>query len=264
MHSKISKFITPIVFLLVLVSCRKKPLPFEPPINPPVQEKTSGTVLLKLNNMVGDRRLELNRSTLYSLNADNQYSVSVYKYYLSNFVLSDDSGHRFVDSNSYYLVDQSVASSLQIALKKVPFGRYTKIEFLIGVDSLRNVSGAQDGFLSPSYGMFWTWSTGYIMAKMEGRSPQSTNFDNTISYHIGGFKDPYNVLQKVSLSLPNDFRVRKDNEPHISLKSDLNAWFGSILFRGFALSSMILTEGAEAQNMAMSYATMFSIIDTHY
>jgi hypothetical protein len=61
------------------------------------------------------------------------------------------------------------------------------MEFMIGVDSARNNSGAQTGALDPTNGMFWSWSTGYIMAKFEGTSAQSPAAANALKFHIGGF-----------------------------------------------------------------------------
>jgi hypothetical protein len=49
----------------------------------------------------------------------------------------------------------------------------TGIRFLLGVDSARNVSGIQTGALDPARGMFWTWNSGYVMAKIEGSSPSA-------------------------------------------------------------------------------------------
>ena len=53
----------------------------------------------------------------------------------------------------------------------LPEGDYTELQFLLGVDSLHNVSGAQTDDLDPAKDMFWTWNSGYVMAKMEGNSP---------------------------------------------------------------------------------------------
>jgi hypothetical protein len=46
-------------------------------------------------------------------------------------------------------------SELNTSLKNI-----TAIKFLLGVDSLKNVSGIQTGALDPAKGMFWTWNTG--------------------------------------------------------------------------------------------------------
>ncbi len=69
--------------------------------------------------------------------------------------------------------------------------------FLLGVDSLHNVSGAQTDALDPAKDMFWTWNTGYVMAKLEGNSPSSALVNNKYEFHVGGFSGKYNVLKKI-------------------------------------------------------------------
>lgn len=88
--------------------------------------------------------------------------------------------------NSYHLINEEGTASKSFSFFVMPT-QYNSLSFLIGVDSLKNVSGAQTGGLDPLNGMFWTWNTGYIMFKMEGNSPSSSVVNNKIEYHIGGF-----------------------------------------------------------------------------
>ncbi|WP_316930094.1 MbnP family protein, partial [Hymenobacter sp. IS2118] len=48
-------------------------------------------------------------------------------------------------------------ASQLLALKDIPVGDYQSVSFTVGVDSARNVAGAQTGALDPNNGMFWTW-----------------------------------------------------------------------------------------------------------
>jgi hypothetical protein len=64
----------------------------------------------------------------------------------------------------------------------VPAGTYTGMYLTMGVDSARNVSGAQEGALDPANGMFWSWTSGYIMIKAEGLSPQGAG--GSFTYHL--------------------------------------------------------------------------------
>ena len=77
------------------------------------------------------------------------------------------------------------AKAATLTLSDVPEGSYTEMSYVLGVDSTRNVSGAQAGALSTANGMFWSWSTGYIMLKAEGTSPNSGT--GSFSFHLGGF-----------------------------------------------------------------------------
>jgi hypothetical protein len=80
-------------------------------------------------------------------------------------MINTDSGRVFrISANKYFLVDFSDTTTTTLKLTILPY-LYNRLSFVIGVDSARNVSGAQTGALDPANGMFWTWNTGYIMAK---------------------------------------------------------------------------------------------------
>ena len=246
-----------IILSLSMASCRKKPLP--QPINKP--KPTKGTINIKINNRVGSKPLELGGLTSYTLTNGEVLTISTYDYYLSNFVFTDDQGNRFLEEESYHLISAKTSESLSFVIKNVPFATYKSIEFTIGVDSLRNFSGAQTGALDPKYGMFWTWNTGYIMARLEGNSPQSTAANNNIAYHIGGFKSPYNVLQKVKLDLLSSAMVTDSVSPVIHVHSDAAAWFTDLGFNPFSFSKTpnVTTEGENAVLISTNYSKMFTV-----
>lgn len=248
-----------LVACISIVSCRKKELPIaaKPTPNNPTTNK--GNIHIKLNNVVGTTPLALGDLVSYTLSNGETFSVTTYNYYLSNFVLTDEHGNKYVETESYHLAMASNPESLNFTLKNVPFEKYVSVEFVIGVDSVRNFSGAQDGDLDPKYGMIWSWSTGYIMAKLEGSSAQSSNPNKSISYHIAGYKGEYNVLQKVKLSLPSSALVDTVKTPSISLQSNIATWFESFTFPGFSKLPNVGTEGKNAFDIAMNYSSMMSI-----
>ena len=130
---------------------------------------------------------------------------------------------------------------------------FTKIEFLLGVDSIRNVSGIQTGALDPAKGMFWTWNSGYIMAKLEGESPLANAAGNRFTYHIGGFRFGINTVRKISLNIANN----QNNEIHIN--ADINQWFKSKSEIRIAETNNCQTPGTLAVKFADNYANMFTI-----
>jgi hypothetical protein len=144
-------------------------------------------------------------------------------------------------------------------IKKVPAGSYTSINFLIGVDAPRNTAGAQTGALDPMNDMFWGWNTGYIMAKMEGHSPQSSEQTNKIVYHIGGFEGKDNALRTVNLTFPTAANCTQNHIPILNLKADLGAWFASPNFDNFNNSNVITGITAESSAIADNYANMFTV-----
>lgn len=154
---------------------------------------------------------------------NEDFNFQTCNYYLSNFQLRKTNGEWWSHPNSYFLVRVINSPSYQFDLKDVPHGEYDAIRFLIGVDSTKNVSGAQAGDLAPSNAMFWSWSTGYIMIKLEGNSPQA-NWEY-FSFHIGGFKDSdnSNVTRWKELEFGNStLKVAKDGNPKITLEADIS------------------------------------------
>ncbi len=154
-------------------------------------------------------------------------NFSTFKMYISNIKLKNTDGSYWSENESYHLLDLSNPSSLLVNLSKVPVGNYTEIEFTLGIDSLRNVSGAQTGALATTNNMFWSWNSGYIFVKAEG-----TYLDNgtrkNFKYHIGGFKGEYNVVTKYPISFGKELKLIKGKNPKINLGLNPGPlWHGS-------------------------------------
>lgn len=108
-------------------------------------------MVLHFQNHFGNEILVPERS--YSLNGDT-LTINRFKYYISHVQLIDEQGKKIKLPFQYYLIDAADSNSSIIQLE-IPFGKYTSIQFLLGVDSARNVSGVQSGALDPLHGMFW-------------------------------------------------------------------------------------------------------------
>ncbi len=118
------------------------------------------------------------------------------KYYVSNIALIKSDGTEYVEDESYRLIDFNHENmEPTINLMDIPGGTYTTLRLTIGVDSTRNVSGAQKGALDPANGMFWNWNSGYIFVKAEG-STSATSADN-FAYHIGGYASPNSAIREL-------------------------------------------------------------------
>ena len=190
-----------------------------------VEATGSGKLNFEFENVVNNSALVLN-SQNYTNALGESFNVSAFKYYVSNIELTKADGSLYKVPENYFLIDQSVASSLKYEIADVPAGDYTNISFTIGVDSARNFSGAQTNTLAPENGMFWTWNSGYIFVKMEGSSPASSRVDKKLLFHIGGAKSPTNTIRKTSIALnPNVLRVRTDKAPEIHLKVNVASMF---------------------------------------
>ncbi len=219
--------------------------------------------------MVGTDALALGSQT-YTNAAGNTFNVTSYKYYISNIKLKKADNSVWVQPNSYYLIDYSVPSSTTIDIPNVPFGNYTSMEFVIGVDSAKNAAGAgaATGALDAANGMYWSWNQGYIMAKMEGTSPQYTTSTHQFMFHVGGWNGPNNVIKTVSPSFNGDSAmVRSSFSPKIHLSNDLLEWFQTptpIDFTTFnSGNGVIMSPGAPAKILSDNYADMFSVEHIH-
>ncbi|MFN3916540.1 MAG: MbnP family protein [Flavobacteriales bacterium] len=158
----------------------------------PAPTPTTGTLELKFEHVWGPSGATFSMNTaLVHPSTSEELTFQTLKYYITNIKLKKTDGTWWTQTESYYLVDASSAAIPSFTIQGVPAGDYTDIKYMIGVDSTRNVSGAQSGALSTSNGMFWSWNSGYIFIKAEGLSPDSPN--GAFTYHIGGFRDANNT-----------------------------------------------------------------------
>ena len=189
----------------------------------------------------------LNTELVHPMNSDVM-TFTTFKYYVSNFKLKKTDGTWWSHPESYFIVDLSNPSSLTVSLTNVPAGDYTDLEYTLGVDSLRNVSGAQTGALSTSNGMFWSWNTGYIMLKAEGTSPQSGT--GNFAFHLGGFQGTNNIVTTKTVSFGTVLKVEKENNTEVHLIAN-----PAKLFHADPLSSgtNVMMPGAKAKSMADNF-----------
>lgn len=231
--------------------------------NEPAPAPPTGTVNISILNRVDTSDLVLNTKNYVNQHGDT-FRVNTYKYYISNIRLTRNDGTVFSESNSYHLIDASVPSSCAFHISGLPEGSYQNISFMIGVDSLHNVSGAQSGDLDPTKGMFWDWTSGYIMAWMDGTSPQSPATANKIVFQVDGFSGPYNVLKTVSLSFgASPASVTKDHSSSLTISSDVLEWFKSPAVINFNTTYQIGNPGAACRQIADNYADMFKLLSVN-
>ncbi len=244
---------------LAIIACKKDPVE---PTPTPTPAATTGTIKVEFEAVVGTSSLTFGSQQYYNANNDT-FTVSMLKYYVSNIVLTKADNSTFTVANAYYIVDHNTAGKNVISIVNVPIANYKAIQFLIGVDSLRNVSGAQEGALAPS-DMFWSWSTGYIMAKFEGNSPQSTATNNKLMFHVGGFSGVNNSLKTINLSFNTETaNVSATATPEVHLKADILKWFTGVNTISFASVNVVHMPGMNAKKLADNYASMFSFDHIH-
>lgn len=219
------------------------------------QQPNPTQLVIKLSHLFGNDTLQLNNTYTDSVNGNIQ--IGVCKYYLTNIVLIDSNNREVVLPESYYLVNESLETSKVIRVN-IPEGSYKSIRYLIGVDSTRNVSGVQSGALDPALGMFWTWVSGYIQAKLEGNYADFGE-SGAFIHHIGGFSGPYNPLKTIELPFSNVVTVGTSQNLTLQISANFQKWIRSQHSIVLKIAPVIMDASPESRQIAENYATMFSL-----
>jgi hypothetical protein len=252
MNKKIFGWLMMVSLCLLITSFQKKEI---------LNKSLLATIKITFNNTVKSSRIVLYDSS-YINPFGEKYTINKFRYYVSNISLKNENKN-VGEKNSFHLIDESDIESQSFSFS-IPEGNYLSVNFLLGVDSLHNVSGAQTGALDPTKDMFWTWNTGYVMAKLEGNSPSSTLVNHKYEYHIGGFSGKYNVLKNIELNFPEKksmhFAANKTTE--IIINADVNSWWQNPNDIKIAERANIMTPGKYALAISDNYAKMFHIEKT--
>ena len=217
----------------------------------------SGAALtLVFDHYVGDKILQFD-TVSYTNALGQSFTVTKFKYYIGKIHL--EKAGRDVAYDDYYLIDEENEPSKKITLTNIPAGDYTGMDFIIGVDSIDNCSGAQSGALDPVNAMFWAWNTGYIFLKLEGRSPASTSPGNVFEYHIGGYKKPANCIRHVAVKFGVPISLDNDHHGYIHIKADVAEILKNPTTIDISKLSSV-TDFHNAATIADNYAHMFSFL----
>lgn len=189
MKNIINGLLVALILIVTVSSCRKDDDDTPDPLN-------EGSVNVEFNHVMGMMNpvpFELNTAYTHHATSD-ELTFSMFRYYVSNIQLVKDDNTIWSEEESYHIVNVAEPGSLVLNLKNIPAGTYKELRYTMGVDAARNTSGAQNGALAPSNGMFWSWNTGYIFLKAEGTSPQATSNNNNFMFHLGGFEGANNII----------------------------------------------------------------------
>jgi len=178
----------------------------------------------------------------YSLDKQS-FTISTCKFYVSNLQFNGESLN-----NSYHLIDIANKESLTIALPVIQKKGNATFKCTLGVDSTKSVSGVFGDDLDPTNGMYWTWQSGYINAKIEGLSPTCPARKNKFQFHLGGYAYPYNTSRKVSLKL------KKEGDNYIVL-INLDYFFEEV---DLSKSYQVMSPNTSAMKLSDIFAECFS------
>lgn len=235
------------ILSLSLNSCKKENPTPEP--STPVAE--TGTLKVNLEHKwgTGNTNFSLNMDLIHPETGDAM-NFTTFKYYISNFRLKKSDGTWWSHPESYFLVNLTDPSSAVFNLAGVPVGQYTEMQYTFGVDSTRNVSGAQTGALAIANNMFWSWNSGYIMLKAEGVSANSST--GSFAFHLGGFSGANKVVATTNVEFPNELlNIAKNHtsEVHYTVNPD-KLWKTTGSVSG---TNTIHMPGAGAKTMASDF-----------
>lgn len=177
----------------------------------------------------------------------DEYTIHALRFYISDLKFHIAEGAWQSEENSFHLIDIEDSDSWKIPLsKELAKSPIDSISFLIGIDSLTNVSGVLDGDLDPIKGMYWAWNSGYINFKVEGQvRATQTKFE----YHLGGYLPPFPTARQVIFS-----RDPKDKKLiiHLSLMEFLNQI-------DMAKFNEVIIPGAQAAALSNKLSHCFSL-----
>lgn len=241
-----------------------------------IDPNRKGNIMIEFDNRVGNLNLVLD--SMFYYNSYNQnYSISKFDYFISNIVLINENGSKYIvpQDSSYFLLKESNSSSREINLNNVPEGNYTGIEFIVGVDSLRNTMSLdkRTGALDPggeAAGMYWTWNSGYIFVKMEGKFVDTTAVPQMFLYHIGGYggmnTPMMNNIKNFTLNFGSDkAEVRAahgDEGPQVHLYVDASKMINGPTNIDFKTYPMVMLTPF-AVNIANNYSYMITVDHVH-
>lgn len=248
---KLLKYIPILIILFQLSACQKD----DDNTNKDDEDhahETTGNLSFNVNPLWGSQKEEfsLNKDVIHGKTGDT-LNFTMFRFYLTNIKLKKDDGTWWTEEESYRLIDLSDPTSTQGFFKDIPSGNYTDISFMIGVDSARNVSGAQSGALDPNEGMFWSWQTGYINVKAEGTSPNSK--DGTFAFHLGGFMDDVNTVTTLNYTLTEPVTIGETSSKNIQFNINPGRFWHTA--PGLSTSYKIHMPNATASQMATDFGT---------
>ncbi len=216
------------------------------------------TVKISFKLVAGEQSLVMGET--YNNHFAEDFTVSALRFYVAYPSLKyNNTRLQITNEKKYRLIDAAIDSTLSFTFTTTD-SVFNVLSFQVGVDSIDNVSGAQSGDLDPGKGMFWTWNSGYVMAKLEGVSSFSGMPENNFSYHVGGFSGEHNAIRSILLSTAQ-VKLKAGSTTDIIINADINKWFSEVHALPIHDNAFLHSPGALAKQYADNYATMFGVAE---
>jgi len=208
---------------------------------------------IQFKHWVGNKTMVLFDET-YTNSFGEPFVISKFRYYISHISFVDVNNKETRLPENYYLINE--ADSLSKIIQLPATAALQSISFWIGIDSIKNTGAVQTGSLDPANGMFWTWNSGYVFAKLEGLSDSSHAPAHGLTWDVGGFRQKENAVRTITLKLNNP-QTSANNT--IVVNADVLKWFDAIHPLKIAQSPTCHQPGKLAMQIADNYSNMFSI-----
>ena len=192
---------------------------------------------------------DLKYNSVYHDSKSRAFTVSDFRYYVSDIKAIRDDGTEYKTPCAVILVDPN---KRDYDLGRVPEGNYKGLRFTIGLDSAINhcdptvfEAGLPLAIQTP--GMHWDWNSGYLFMKIEGRVDTTKKCAGLPSteffYHLGMDR------MKRGIDIQQIFSISKSTNYSLRLKFDLAKVFACIDMR-----SEISTHSFDNQPLAARMA----------
>jgi hypothetical protein len=246
----ISAFVLSTIFfsMLLLNSCKK--------------EEQFGNLEIVFDHEFAGQPFRADTTTFYPLSNGENLRFARFEYYISNIELQLADGTWWAQEESYHIINAN-RSKPSIKIPKLKEGDIIGLRYMIGVDSIRNFSGAQEGALSPSNGLFWSWNTGYIFVAAEGICQERPVDSNFFIHHIGGFRAPFIGSRTVTFSLADNVIIRGEGTSTLNMKVEVDRFYQGPSTRLSVVQTQTIHNASETSfRVADNIASMFSVKST--
>lgn len=200
----------------------------------------TGTMEFVFRNKVNNLPLAP-RVAQYANERNEDFVITSLNYYVSNFELvrEDGSIYKIPQEESYFLIRSDDGTTSDFAIDNIPVGNYTALNFTIGVDREKSMSGVEarvgDLDIVENSDMYWSWNPGYIFMKVEGTSskaPESPSGERIFRYHIGGFggydQETINNIKQTTINFENTRAIVGTSQtPRLIVAANLARFFDS-------------------------------------
>lgn len=168
--------------------------------------------------------IRADNNLIYTNEMLNNWNVKSLKYYISKIIVYKESGESY-DVNMYKFINLSEtnASITDYILKDIPDGRYTKMSFIFGIDSARNLSFALENN-SENNSMEWPSQIGggYHIMMMDGVFQNNQNQLSGYGIHLG------KQGNQVKLEFPIEYTAKAGAKATIQINMNVDQWFDGL------------------------------------